>query len=60
MIGAKLRETCLTNDLTDWSIRSNKYVQEKIRNMEYHLSKEYDGGRLAKHASASFLNNYKS
>ena len=58
-LGAKLRKTVLPNGVEAWATSPSKYVQEAVKNVESHLSKEKDGMKLDKRASAPFMRDYK-
>ena len=58
-LGAKLRKTILPNGVEAWAMSPSKYVQEAVKNVEGHLSKEKGGMKLAKRANTPYLRDYK-
>ena len=42
-LGAKLRQTRLSNGVTAWALSPSKYVNQAVRNCETHLKDHYDG-----------------
>ena len=51
-LGAKLRNVQLDNGVFAWGMSPEKYVQEAVRNVEEHLTKEYGGRNLPKKGTA--------
>ena len=51
-LGAKLRKVQLDNGVFAWGTIPAKYVQEAVRNVEEHLTKEYGGRKIPKRATA--------
>ena len=58
--GAKLRKVQLDNGVFAWGMIPEKYVQEAVRNVEEHLTKEYGGKKLPKRATALWPSKYVS
>jgi hypothetical protein len=42
-LGAKLRQTVLSNGVVAWGMSSSKYVQEAVMNVELYLERNYRG-----------------
>ena len=59
-LGAKLRKVQLDNGVFAWGMSPEKYVQEAVRNVEEHLTKEYGGRKLPKQATAPWPSKYVS
>ena len=57
---AKLCKVQLDNGVFVWGIGPAKYVQEAMRNVEEHLTKEYGGRKLPKRATAPWPSKYVS
>ena len=51
-LGEKLQKVPLDNGVFAWGMSPAKYVQEAVRNLEEHLTKEYGGRNLPKRATA--------
>jgi len=56
-LGAKLKKTVLPNGVVAWGVSPSKYIQEAVRNVEAHLSKQGDR-KLKKQARAPFPADY--
>ena len=50
----------LDNGVFSWGISPAKYVQEAVRNVEEHLTKEYGGRKLLKRATSPWPSKYVS
>ena len=59
-LGIKFHDNNFPNVVEAWITRPNTYVQEAVKNIELHFSKEYDGMKLVKYSSESFAVNYKN
>ena len=59
-LGAKLRKVHMDNCVFAWGMIPEKYVQEAVRNVEQHLTKEYGGRKLLKRATAPWPSKYVS
>ena len=59
-LGAKMRKVQMDNGVFAWGMIPAKYVQEAVRNVEEHLTKEYGGRKLPKRATAPWPSNYVS
>jgi hypothetical protein len=59
-LGAKLRQTRLSNGVTAWALSPSKYVNQAVRNCETHLKDHYDGHySLPKRADNPFSMSYE-
>ena len=59
-LGAKLCKVQLDNDVFAWGMSPAKCVQEAVRNVEEHLTKEYGGRKLQKGATYPWPSKYIS
>ena len=59
-LGSKMRKVQLDNGVFAWGMSPAKYVQEAVRNVEEHLTKEYRGRKLPKRATAPCPSKYVS
>ena len=59
-LGARLRKVQLDNGVFAWGMSPEKYVQEAVRNVEEHLTKEYGGRNLPKKETAPWPSKYPS
>ena len=59
-LGAKLRKVQMENGVFAWGMSPAKYVQEVVRNIKEHLTKEYGGTKLPKRATYLWPSKYVS
>ena len=59
-LGAKLRKVQLDNGVFAWGMSPAKYIQEAVRNVEEHLTKEYGGRKLPKESTDPWPSKYVS
>jgi hypothetical protein len=57
-LGAKIKKTVMPNGVVDWGMRSSKYVQAAIQNVQEYL-KDNGDRKLKKKASAPFEATYR-
>jgi hypothetical protein len=58
-LGAKLKNTVLTNDVIDWGMVSRKYVQSSVQNVHEYLVTLPGEQKLQKEAAGPFSGGYK-
>jgi hypothetical protein len=58
-LGAKLKKTVMPTGVVDWGMRSSKYVQAAVQNVQEYL-KENGDRKLKKKASAPFEETYRA
>ena len=59
-LGAKLRTFQLDNGVFTWGMSPAKYVQEAVRNVGEHITKEYGGRKLPKRVTSPWPLKYVS
>ena len=59
-LGEKLCKVQLDNGVFAWGMSPAKYAQEVVRNVEENLTKEYEGKKLPKQATAPWPLKYVS
>ena len=59
-LGSKLCKVHLDNGVFAWGISLAKYVQEAVRNVEEHITKEYGERNPLKRATALWPSKYAS
>jgi hypothetical protein len=57
-LGAKLKKTVLPNGVVAWGMRSIKYVQSDVQNVQDYLAALPDDQKLPKKASGPFAGGY--
>jgi hypothetical protein len=58
-LGVKLKNTVLPNGVVAWSMKSSKYVQSSVQNVQYYLATLPEDQKLLKKASGPFAGGYK-
>ena len=58
-LAANLCKICLPNVIESWATYHSKYIQEAVKNTEYHLAKEQSSVKLVKRVSTPVMRDCK-